>query len=372
MDDTLSPVQLMRRVLQRIATGPELSKDISFEEARAVMTAILDEQVDPVCAGVFLIALRMKRETDDELRGVLQAIRDATIRATTTLDEVVDIVDPYDGFNRNLMVSPFLPAVLAACGVATVSHGVPCVGPKLGVTHARVLKATGVNVDRTPSEVAEQLARPGIGWGYVDQKAFCPKLYKLVGLRDLIVKRPSLTTVEVLAGPVTGRLKTHFVTGYVHKPYPRIYSLLARYAGFASALLVRGIEGGVTPSLRQNAKVWRYHDDAPETDVDIEPAQLGIIQESRGVPLPAGIAGYRRKDDDAGESIDPEAMASAAAAAGLAALGDETGPAKDSLIYAASLCLWHVGVVKTLAQAAELVRARLTAGDALAHFEKGR
>ena len=71
------PAGLMHSILKRIATGPELSKDISREEACAGMRLVLDAQVDPVQAGVFLIALRMKRETDDENRGVLEAIREA-------------------------------------------------------------------------------------------------------------------------------------------------------------------------------------------------------------------------------------------------------------------------------------------------------
>ena len=135
------PTAVMRSILQRIATGPTLSKDISGDEARAGMRFILEGQVDPVQAGVFLIALRMKRETDDEIRGVLQAIRDVTHSITAPVDEVVDIADPYDGFNRTLPASPFLPAVLAACGVAAVSHGVESMGPKYGVTHRQVLRA---------------------------------------------------------------------------------------------------------------------------------------------------------------------------------------------------------------------------------------
>ena len=101
-------------------------------------------------AGVFLIALRMKRETDDENLGMLEAIRDATRRATAPVDEVLDIGDPYDGYNRTLPAAPFLPAVLAACGVATVSHGVESMGPKYGVTHRQVLRAAGLPVDLAP------------------------------------------------------------------------------------------------------------------------------------------------------------------------------------------------------------------------------
>ena len=98
----------MRSVIQRIATGPELSKDISLDEAHGAMRAVLNEEVDSVQAAVFLIALRMKRETDDEAKGVLQAIRDATLRVEAPVDELLDIVDPYDGFNRHILVSAFL------------------------------------------------------------------------------------------------------------------------------------------------------------------------------------------------------------------------------------------------------------------------
>ena len=70
---------IMRSIIQRIATGPEMSKDISQAEARAGMRAVLDNAVDPVQAAVFLIALRMKRETDEENRGILDAIRDSSI-----------------------------------------------------------------------------------------------------------------------------------------------------------------------------------------------------------------------------------------------------------------------------------------------------
>ena len=57
------PKLAMRSYIQRIATGPEYSKDISFAEARDAMNHILDGSADPVQAGIFLIALRMKRET---------------------------------------------------------------------------------------------------------------------------------------------------------------------------------------------------------------------------------------------------------------------------------------------------------------------
>ena len=355
---------LMSSILKRIATGPELSRDISREEARAGMRLVLDGEVDPVQAGVFLIALRMKRETDDENLGMLEAIREATRSAIAPVDEVLDIGDPYDGYNRTLPASPFLAPVLAACGVAAVSHGVERMGPKYGVTHRQVLRAAGLAVDLTPEQAAARLGDPGIGWAYVDQKAFCPKLYALAALRTLIVKRPAITTAEVLAGPVRGRLRTHLVTGYVHKPYPRIYALLARHAGFDSALLVRGVEGGVIPGLRQTGKVFYYRDRGEEQSMEFAPADLGIDQPVRAPQIPASLAPEAGEGDEVAAPRDTTAVAKAAAQAGMAALAGQPGPTRDSLVIGAALCLWHLKRHDSLESAAHAVRAVLDSGRA--------
>jgi len=351
----------MNSIIQRIATGPELSKDISQEEARAAMRMILEGRVDPVQAGVFLIALRMKRETDEENLGVLDALRDMTTTATAAVDEVMDVADPYDGYTRCLPASPFLPALLAACDVPAVSHGVESIGPKYGVTHRQVLRAAGVAVDLSPQEAAVRIADPAIGWAYVDQKAFCPRLHDLTGLRRLIVKRPVLTTVETLTGPVRGRLRTHLMTGYVHKPYPRIYAMLARRAEFDSAVLVRGVEGGVIPSLRQAGKLFFYHNRGEEQSLDLDPVSLGIDQTLRATPLPTELA-PREGDDSA--MLDTAAAAEAAARAGIAALEGVPGPMRDSLVYAAAICLWHLRRHDSLAAAAQAARRLLDSGAA--------
>lgn len=354
--------QSMRGILQRIATGPELSKDISRDEAALGTRAVLEGRVDPVQAGIFFIALRMKRETMDENKGVLDAIRAATHSVTAPVDEVVDIADPYDGYNRTLPTSPFLPALLAELGAPAVSHGVASLGPKYGVTHRQVLAAAGVPVDLEPSAAAARLGDPALGWSYVDQARFCPQLHDLVALRTLIVKRPALTTVEVLAGPVRGRSRTHFVTGYVHKPYPPIYAELARTAGFDSALLIRGVEGGVVPSLRQPGRCFAYHDRGAETGFDIDPATLGIDQVNRAAPLPESLTTGEAADVD--RTLDTAAIAAESARQGLAALSGERGPVYDSLLYAAALVLHHLGRTDSLADAGDRVRSVLDAGRA--------
>lgn len=359
---------LMRSIIQRIATGPELSKDISRDEAREGMRMILDGDADPVQSAIFLIALRMKRETDDENIGVLEAIRDVTETVTAEVDEVAVVSDPYDGYNRTVPASPFLTPLLAACGVPAVSEGVETMGPKYGVTHRQVLRAAGVHVDMTPAEAAARIADPKVGWAYVDQSKFCPKLHGLTELRSRIVKRPAITTVEVLTGPIRGRQKTHLITGYVHKPYPRLYALLARHMGFDSLLLVRGVEGGVVPSLRQPGKCVYYHERGEEQQLDTNPADLGIDQSVRAAPLPENLQKSARPGDEISVAVDIDALAQATAEAGLEALQGKPGPIYDGLVYAGALSLYHLGKADSPAAGAKAVRSALDNGDVLARL----
>lgn len=357
--------ETMRSIIGRIATGPELSKDISMEEARIGMHAVINKQVDPVQAAIFLIALRMKRETDDEFRGVLDAVLESTTTVTTEVDNVIDIADPYDGYNRTLPASPLLAPLLAAMGVPAYSHGVEIMGPKFGVTHRQVLGEMGVPVDLSVEEAAARINNPDIGWSYLDQSKYNPGVHQLTHLRTLIVKRPVLTTVEVLARPIRGKNKTHFVTGFVHKPYPRIYAMLARHAGFDSALFVRGVEGGVVPSLRKTGKFVYYQNGGDEQAIEITPADLGITQTVRSAALPEELSQRGQGGDIVTSKVNAPAAAKVAAEMGLAALEGAPGPIRDGLIYSSAMCLWHVGKFKSPDTAAKAVSEMLDSGKVL-------
>lgn len=360
----IDPKAHMRSVIGRIATGPEYSKDISADEACDAMRAILNNEADPVQAGIFFIALRMKRETDDENIGVLDAIREIEISATAGADEVAILADPYDGYNRSLTAAPFLPAVLAACGLPTVTTGVEDMGPKHGATHKKILRAAGINVDMTPQEAAARMSNAG--WAYCDQSRFAPKLYDLTSLRTTIVKRPVLTTVEVLLAPVKGAKKTHFITGYVHKPYPRVYALLARHAGFDDTLIIRGTEGGVIPSLRQDSRMYVVHDKGAEQLVEFKPQAIGIEQEVRA-PLIPGMSDASELEEHVAE-FDVSKVSAQAAEVGLAALNGQKGTTYDSLVLGAGIMLWGLKKAGSFAAGADMARKAIDSGAVKARF----
>ena len=97
----------MTAIIKRVATGHELSKSVSSEEARAGMLLVLDGLADQVQAAVLLIGLRVRRETEDENKVVLQAILDRTKIIEAEADELEDVADPHNGYGRSLPSSPF-------------------------------------------------------------------------------------------------------------------------------------------------------------------------------------------------------------------------------------------------------------------------
>jgi anthranilate phosphoribosyltransferase len=360
----------MASYLKRIATGPEMSTNLTRDEARDGMTLILTGRVDPAQAAVFLIALRMKRESDDENLGVLDALRETTHTAIADVPDLVDLADPYDGFLRHLPAAPFLPAVLAACGVPTISHGCRAMGPKFGLTHHQILNVAGVRVDLASEEANAHIINPLLGWAYIDQAAFHPELHGLIELRRLIVKRPCLSTLEKLCGPVRASGRTHVVVGYVHSAYERLLPLVAREAGYASALVIRGVEGGVIPPLNAQTRVISYRPGEADESWKLSPREAGIESELRAAPLASAPdqAAADESFDEASQERDLSSLAARAAEAGIDALRGKAGPTRDSLVLAAAVILRQVGRAASLTESADLARRAIDSGEARRRF----
>ncbi len=339
--------------IKKVATGPHLSKDLSLDEAKLAMLEILSGEADPVQAAIFFISLRIKRETDDENVGILQALQECTEQVEADVEQLLIINEPFNGFNRHCPVSAFLPAVLAASGLPTISQGVKEMGPKFGVTHSQILSEAGLNTDISVQALTEKVNNADIGWGFIDQAQASPKLFELQNLRTRMIKRPSLATLEKLVMPIKAKNKTHVQIGFVHKEYPPILAHASHQAGFASALIVRGIEGGVLPTLRESSNCFRSSNGEAELSV-IEPTKFGIEQTTRGV-LPA------TETVTAAQTVE----------LGLQALSGQTGVTFDSLVLGGAMALWHCGLQSSPQQAADHIRQIIKSGKAKACFELG-
>lgn len=364
----------MRSYLQLVATGPELSKSLNIEQAEDALGLVLDGEVDAIQSGIFLIALRMKRETDDENIGALNALIKRTNHSVSQSSEVLVIADPFNGYSRGLPATAFLPVVFAACGLPSYCHGVKQAGPKYGITQHMIMQAAGKSVVDSAETLATKLSNPDIGWGYIDQASYAPQLHGLVSLRDRMVKRTCLSTLEVVLKPVSGTKKTHLMTGFVHKAYPPVYVSLARQAGFDSAMITRGVEGGCIPSLSQVSRYFDYKNTGSPSDQinlnKLAPLEIGIMQSARSIALsePQELM-MQQTGLDLIEVLNP--MVDKTLELGMDALSGKKGPMYDSLVYATAIGLCHVGISNSLVLAADLARQSLDSGKALDRFKNG-
>lgn len=336
--------------IKKVATGPHLSKDLSREEAYAATMEILTGEAEPVRAAIFFIAMRMKRETNDENLGILQALQAVTQQQQTDVDDLLIFADPYNGFNRHCPLTVFLPAVLAAAGLPTVSQGVFEMGPKFGVTHAQVLKLAGYPYQQSVEQGRVAIEDNAIGWAYLDQSQASPEVYALQALRTQMIKRPSLATLEKMLMPVKATARTHLAIGFVHKEYPAILSWLAAEFGYDSAFIARGLEGGIVPTLRDSSNNHRMLNGEMQS-CPLDPTDFGIEQDTRGVKIDDGVTAERTLEE------------------GMQALSGQRGPAYDSLVFGAAVALWHTGLQPSQQQAADHVRETINSGKAKAHFE---
>ena len=232
----------------------------------------------------------MKRETDEENIGVMDALESEMSRAETRSPAVLAMADPFNGFLRSIPATPFVPAVLAACGLPTYLHGLEAAGPKYGLTPRMILAAAGLDVDLDVHLARDRLDDPGVGWAYLDQRRYAPRLHDLVALRDAMVKRSCLSTIEVVLRPIGGAETSHLITGYVHKAYPPVYAALAAHAGFRTAAIVRGVEGGCIPSLSQLSRYFAFTGQGEPRMMRLSPEELGIQRTGRAIDVPERFA----------------------------------------------------------------------------------
>ena len=365
---SITPQLRMRRYLQLIATGPEMSKPLNEAQAEDAMDLILNGRISPVRTALFLIALRMKRETDAENIGVLNALMRNLKTCVTRSPKILAIADPFNGYTRSLPATPFLPAVYAACGLPTYIHGLDHVGPKYGITVRKVLDAAGVNVELNPVEAAQQLDHAQSGWSYLDQGKYIPALNKLVELRDEMVKRSCISTLEVVLQPLRGSRATYLVTGFVHKVYPPVYAMLARHAGFDSSAIIRGVEGGCIPSLSQVSRYFGCWGDGELALNKLSPGEFGIEQKQRAIPVPESFQSDIEQTSFNNTQV-LKGVVQHTVDLGLEALGNTPGKMRDSLIYGAAIGLRQFRMVSDSHEAAVKASKAIASGEALARFK---
>ena len=246
-----------------MAVGPKASQDLSREEVKQAVSDMMAGSVEPVTAAVFLLGLRLKRETQAENEGVLDGLQRHTRTWKAPIPRILDVADPYDGFRRIPHWSLFRAAILASMGLPTVLHGSTLVPPKNGVTTLDLIRQwSGLPEYRVPHSRTEQTLLE-CGWTFCDLQAFCPPLEALRELREQMVKRTCLATVEKLLLPIRGEVATVCVSGYVHSGYGEAVSGLLSVQGAEAGWVFRGPEGHASLHGSKKTEVLGFGNGTP-------------------------------------------------------------------------------------------------------------
>lgn len=246
----------MKAYLGKIAAGPRMSKDLTEAEADDGLSMILNRSVSDVQAGVFLIAARMKLETVEENIGYWRALERTTVQRTVGLEHLLQIADPFDGFNRVPYCGFFAMPVLAAMGLPAYGFSTASLPPKYGITFEDLL--TGHYKVREDDSLERRAAiLEEFQFGYIAAGQCHPSLEALRQLRVEIVKRPMLATLEKMLLPLrTADGKNYLATGYFHKGYETSMMAVAKRSGFDKTLIGNGQEGTTLYAVHKPAAIF--------------------------------------------------------------------------------------------------------------------
>ena len=171
-------------------------RDLSIDEAQAVLNQVFDAQVDPVVVAALLIAWRDKGETSDELTGMVRAML-SHARSVQLESPAMDIVGTGGDGKRSVNISTMTALVVAGAGVPVCKHGSRAASSSVG--SADVLEELGVTLEASPEQVAAAVASAGIGFCFAP--AFHPAMKNVAPVRRALGVRTAFNFLGPLANP---------------------------------------------------------------------------------------------------------------------------------------------------------------------------
>jgi len=181
----------IQQAIQRVLDN----QDLTAEEMNQVMRIIMTGEATPAQIGGFLIGLRMKGETVDEIAAAASVMRELASGVKISGDHIVDIVGTGGDGSNTFNISTACTFVVAAAGGTVAKHGNRSVSSKSG--SADLLEAAGVNLNLTPEQVAQCIEQVGVGFMFAPLHHSAMK--HAIGPR----KEMAVRTIFNVLGPLT-------------------------------------------------------------------------------------------------------------------------------------------------------------------------
>jgi anthranilate phosphoribosyltransferase len=326
-------------------------RNLTHEEAYRAFLTILDGEESEIRIGAFLIALRWKGVTVDEVTGFARAARERASIPCQGLAGLVCLCPPHDGYDVTppLEVAAGIVAAGAGAKVLLVTdRGVP---PKRGLTGAHVLEELGAPMSWDPAEAERNVERTG--FGAIAAPGMLPALLGLRRVRGDVGVRTPLSTVEKLIVPSSAAL----LLGSNPGPVLGLAAGTMAGLGHTAGIAIQGVGGGILPSLARRTRgveVAGQH----QVPLSVEPGDFGLAcDENPELPM------YGPPDEGQGPGDNP-ALVEAAGAMSAAVLKGEPGQARSATVLAAAVILKAARRAMTLAEGVDAAIQSLESGAA--------
>ena len=336
-------MNIQEAIARIVGTQNENTKNhLTQEQAKQVMTQIMSGQASDAQIGAYLVALRMKGETVDEIAGSAQAMREKAL-AIPISGTVVDTCGTGGDASGTFNISTTAAFVVAAQGVTVAKHGNRSISSKSG--SADVLKALGVCIDAQPSVVRHCLQEIGIGF------LFAPQHHS--AMRHVAGPRQSLAvrTLFNLLGPLTNPAGAPFqLVGVYSAAWVEPMAHVLGRLGARRAMVVHGTDGLDEITTTDKTQVAELHEDGQVNLYTVEPEQFALPR--------ATLADLRGGDATVNATITRRILAG------------EKGARRDITLFNAAAALNIAGKAENIRVGIEMAAEAIDSGRARLCLER--
>jgi anthranilate phosphoribosyltransferase len=328
---------LLTRSIDALAGG----QDLTAEETAAVLAEMMSGNASDIQIAAFLIALRTKGETVDELAGLARTMRRLAATVTVDRDDLLDTAGTGGG-RRTFNVSTTAALIAAGAGCTVAKHGNRSATGLSG--SADVLEALGARIDLSPAAVAACIDEVGFGF------MFAPAHHQATRYVIAVRRELAVHTIFNFLGPLTNPAgATRQLIGVSDAAYLAKMAGALELLGTEHALLVASHDGLDELSIAAPTRVFEVTR-AGIAEYDVAPEDVGLPR-ARADSIPGG---------------DPAQNAETARRI----FAGEPGPARDLAVLNGGAAIYAGGAAPSLAEGVVAAQRAVDSGAAAAALDR--
>jgi anthranilate phosphoribosyltransferase len=330
----------MHAMLRKLSENQFLTRS----EAAEAMTLMLNDACSTEQISGFLLGLRSRKESLDELVGLTQAMREQCVPVTLPDPKSIDIVGTGGDGLSTFNISTTAALVCAGAGVSVAKHGNRSVSSKCG--SADVLEALGVATELDADQIETCLREAGIAFMFAP--VFHTALRHVMPVRRALGVRTCFNILGPLCNPAG--VTRHFIGAFSESMAETMAHIL-KDLGSTHIVAVHSEDGMDEISISAPTTLFRMASDRSGIEkVTITPEQFGFERA------------------DLGEIIGGDAIANAAIVTDV--LHDKPGPARDIVVLNAATALYAAGDVESIQSGVENAKLSISDGGAAAALKR--